>query len=142
MGPANVVIGSFPSGKRAWQAQALSNQASSMTSFVYCAKRQAKPTTKNAATESGSTATAAGALAVSTTGLCKARQLSPGGGGFRQTGATPTQFLIPVRSSQRPSTPSSNKPLPPGYYGNVWQAHGRKVGDGTPVTLTAVALCG
>jgi hypothetical protein len=141
MGPRNVVIGSFPTGKRAWQAQALSNLDSTVTSFVYCAKRS-KPKIKNAVPDSGSTVTAPGALAVSTTGLCKAAQLSPGGGGFRQTGATATQFLIPVRSSQRPSSPSSSKPLPPGYHGNVWQAHGRKVGDGTPVTIAAVALCG
>lgn len=141
-GAANTVIGSFPSGKRAWQSQALSSQASSLTSYVYCAKRDSKPKTKQAKVESSSVATNAGTVAFSTTGLCPAARLSPGGGGFRQTGATPSQYLIPVRSTQRPSTPSSNKPLPPGYYGNVWEAHGLKVGSGTPVTLTAVALCG
>ena len=142
MGAANTVIGSFPSGKRAWQAEALSSQASSLTSHVYCAKRDSKPKTKQAKVESSSVATNAGTVAISTTGLCPAARLSPGGGGFRQTSATPSQYLIPVRSTQRPSTPSSNKPLPPGYYGNISVAHGRKVGDGTPVTLTAVALCG
>ena len=142
MGAANTVIGSFPSGKRAWQAQALSSQASSVTSYVYCAKRDSKPRTKQAKVESSSVATNAGTVALSTTGLCPAARLSPGGGGFRQTGATPSQYLIPVRSTQRPSNPPSNKPLPPGYHGNVWVAHGLKVGSGTPVTLAAVALCG
>lgn len=140
-GPRNTVIGSFPSGKRAWKAQVVSSQASAVTALVYCAKRS-KPKTKNAKAEPTSVATNAGTLAGSTTGLCPAAQLSPGGGGFFQTGATPTEYLVPTRSSQRPSTPASNKPLPPGYHGNVWQAFGLKAGTGTPVRITAVGLCG
>ena len=142
-GAANTVIGSFPSGKRAWKAQVVSNQAGSVTSLVYCAKRDAKPKTKNAKAESSSVATLGGTSAVSTTGFCPAARFSPGGGGFFQSGATPSQYLIPTRSTQRPSTPTSNpnKPPPPGYLGNVWVAHGLKVGSGTPVTMIAVALC-
>jgi hypothetical protein len=140
-GARNTVIGSFPSGKRAWRVQVVSSQASTVTSFVYCAKRK-KPRTKNAKAESTSVATTAGSLAVSETGLCSAAQFSPGGGGFFQTGATPTEYLVPVKSTQRPSTPASNKPLPPGYKGSVWRAHGLKVGNTIPVRITAVALCG
>lgn len=142
LGAANTVIGSFPSGTRAWRVQVVSNQASNLDAFAYCAKRKRKPKIARAVADPGSVATDAGSVAVSSTRRCPAGQFAPGGGGFQQQNVTPTQYLVPIRSSQRPTTPASTKPLPPGYYGNVWQAHGLKVGSGTPVTMLAVGLCG
>jgi hypothetical protein len=141
-GAANTVVGSLPNSTKAWRVLALSDQASSLTSHVYCAKRKRKPKIDRAVIEPTSTATLADTLAFSTTNHCPGKQFAPGGGGFEQQGISSSQYLIPNQSLQRPSVPGTSKPLPPGYRGNVWDAHGLKVGNGTPVTLVAVALCG
>jgi hypothetical protein len=143
-GAANTVVGSFPNGTRQWRAQVVSNRPSSVRSFVYCAERNRKPKLTGAAEEPTSVATAAGTVVYSpqgftSNGLCPAARFAPGGGGFRQYGMTPTDYLIPIGLSQRPK-----RAVPPArtFKGNVWQAVGLKVGSGSPVRLQAVAICG
>ena len=138
---ANAVVDLFPTGTRAWRARVVSNQQSSLTVFSYCAQRQRKPQIKTAAADPLATATADNTETRSATGRCPARRVSPGGGGFRQPSATASQYLLPRFSMQRPVFVGSG-PSGTVYGGEVWQAEGLKVGDGTPVTLTAVALCG
>ena len=126
---ANTVIGSLPSGKNGWEAQALSNQASSLTSYVYCAKR--KPVRLRHSP--GGVATLD--LHQVYDGLYDIYECPvggkflPGGGGFSEEGLTSSQYLIPVQSFQQGS-------------GIGWRVSAIKVGSGVPVTLIAHTVCG
>jgi hypothetical protein len=128
-GAANTVIGSMPGGKKAWEAQVLSNQASSLTSYVYCAKR--KRVLLRDSGPSSTSATDDGTLAFANTfdPPCPKGRFLPGGGGFSEEGLTTSQYLIPVTSHQQGG-------------GTVWHAHALKVGTGVPVTFRAHAVCG
>jgi hypothetical protein len=42
-GAANTVIGSTPNGRKGWETQVVSKETSSLTSYVYCAKREPPP---------------------------------------------------------------------------------------------------
>jgi hypothetical protein len=131
-GAANTVIGSMPSGKKGWEAQVLSSQASSSTSYVYCAKRKRVRLGRSFAGEPSSVATLDLTLAYANTydPPCPRKgRFIPGGGGFSQQGLTTSQYLIPVTSHQQGG-------------GTSWHAHAIKVGSGVPVGLTAVLLCG
>ena len=124
-GAANTVIGSLPSGKNGWEAQALSNQASSLTSYVYCAKR--KPVRLRHSP--GGVATL-DLHQVSPLYECPVGgKFLPGGGGFSEEGLTSSQYLIPVQSFQQGS-------------GIGWRVSAIKVGSGVPVTLIAHTVCG
>ncbi len=103
-GAANTVIGSLPSGKKGWEAQVLSNQASSLTSYVYCAKRKSVRLGRSHAGEPSSVATLVDTLAIANTfdpGCPNKGRFIPGGGGFSEKGATSSQYLIPVASHQQ-----------------------------------------
>ncbi len=126
-GAANTVIGSMPSGRGGWKAQVLSNQASALTSYVYCARRKRARLRRSFVGEPSSAATLEDTLAYATAPDCPAGRFTPGGGGFSQQGLTTSQYLIPTKSRPTPF---------------VWTAHAIKAGSGTPVTLVAVALCG
>jgi hypothetical protein len=131
-GAANTVISSMPSGKKGWQAEVVSNQASSLTSYVYCANRKQTRMVRSLAGEPSSVATLVDTVAYANTydPPCPNKgQFIPGGGGFSEQGATASQYLIPVTSHQQSG-------------GTVWHAHALKVGSGIPVGLSAVLLCG
>jgi hypothetical protein len=131
-GAANTVIGSIPSGTAGWQAQALSSQASSLTSYVYCAKRKPPALGRSFVGESDSVATLDQHLVNANTydpGCPREGRFIPGGGGFSEQGATSSQYLIPKDSNQQSG-------------GTVWHVDAIKVGSGIPVTLKAVLLCG
>lgn len=133
-GAANTVIGSSPNGRDGWQAQVISNQASSVTSYVYCAKRKAGPVGRSFTGEPSSAASLDGHEVFANTYSpdCPRkplRKFTPGGGGFSELGATPSQYLVPIDSTQQSS-------------GTEWHAGGIKVGSGVSVTLKATLLCG
>jgi len=131
-GTANLVIASMPSGQKAWKAQVLSSQASSLTSYVYCAKRGRVRVVHSFAGEPSSRVTQDGTEAFGNTAgkPCPAKgRFLPGGGGFSEEGLTTTQYLIPVGSHQQGS-------------GTGWHTDGLKVGSGVPVTLRAHLVCG
>ena len=133
-GAANTVIGSTPNGRKGWQAQVLSNETSSVTSYVYCAKRKQGPVSRSLADEPSSAATLELHEVFATTGspACPRRPLgrfTPGGGGFSELGATPSQYLVPTDSNQQSGGTESH-------------ADAVKVGSGIPVTLQAILLCG
>jgi hypothetical protein len=141
--PANAVVDLFPTGTRAWKARVVSNRQSSLTTYAYCAKRKRKPKIKTANSDPQgiSTATTDNTETFSSTGRCPPKRFAPGGGGFRQPDATPSQYLLPRLSMQRPEFVGRG-PRGTVYGGNIWIAGGQKVGGGTPVALIAVALCG
>jgi hypothetical protein len=131
-GAANTVISSMPSGKKGWQAEVVSNQAISLTSYVYCANRKQTRMVRSLAGEPSSVATLVDTVAYANTydPPCPNKgRFIPGGGGFSEQGATASQYLIPVTSHQQSG-------------GTVWHAHALKVGSGIPVGLSAVLLCG
>ena len=131
-GAANTVISSMPSGKKGWQAEVVSNQASSLTSYVYCANRKQTRMVRSLAGEPSSVATLVDTVAYANTydPPCPNKgRFIPGGGGFSEQGATASQYLIPVTSHQQSG-------------GTVWHSHALKVGSGVPVGLSAVLLCG
>jgi hypothetical protein len=128
-GAANVVIGSMPIGKKNWEAEVLSSQPSSVTSYVYCAKR--KPVRVVDSRRSSTVASEDGTLSYANTydPPCPKGKFLPGGGGFSEEGLTTSQYLIPVTSHQQSG-------------GTVWHAHGLKVGSGVPVTMISYLVCG
>jgi hypothetical protein len=129
-GAANTVIGSMPSGKNGWEAQVLSNQASSLTSYVYCAKRKRVRLRHSLAGEPSSVATLDSTVAFANTNpACPVGKFLPGGGGFSEEGLTTSQYLIPVEFHQQD-------------VGRGWHANAIKVGSGVPVTLRAHLVCG
>jgi hypothetical protein len=131
-GAANTVIGSTPNGRKGWQAQVLSNQPSSVTSYVYCAKRKAGPLGRSFVGEPSSVATLDRHVANANTydPACPFRgRFIPGGGGFSEQGATSSQYLIPTSSGQQSA-------------GTVWHVDAIKIGSGLPVALQAILLCG
>jgi hypothetical protein len=131
-GAANTVIGSMPSGNKGWQAEVVSNQASSLTSYVYCAKRKQARLGSSRAGESSSVATTEDDVSYANAydPQCPNKgRFIPGGGGFFEQGATASQYLIPVTSHSQGS-------------GRSWHAHALKVGSELPVGLSAVLLCG
>ena len=131
-GAANTVIGSTPNGRNGWQAQVLSSQASSVTSYVYCAKRNKPPLGRSNPGEPSSVATLDQYVANANTydpGCPRKGRFIPGGGGFSETGATPSQYLIPTDSHQQST-------------GMSWHITAVKVGSGIPVALNAIQLCG
>ena len=129
-GAANTVIGSMPSGKKGWQAEVVSNQESSLTSYVYCAKRKRTLIVHSLAGEPSSVATidGLGGICQYLRPPCPKGRVLPGGGGFSEQGPTTSQYLIPVTSHQQGE-------------GTVWHSHALKVGSGVPVGLSAVLLC-
>jgi hypothetical protein len=131
-GAANTVIGSTPNGRKGWQAQVLSSQTSSVTSYVYCAERKAPPLGRSFAGEPSSVATLDHQVAFANTydpGCPRRGRFIPGGGGFSEEGATPSQYLIPTDSHQQST-------------GGSWHITAVKVGGGIPVRLRAILLCG
>jgi hypothetical protein len=126
-GAANTVVGSIPSGKKGWQAQVVSSQASSLTSYVYCAKRKSAQLVRSPVDPSNSVETLDGEGAIAGTDPgCRGRFV-PDAGGFSEQGLTSSQYLIPTQSRQR---------------GGGWFAAALKVGTGIPVGLNVVAFCG
>ena len=91
--------------RKAWQAQVLSNQTSSVTSYVYCAKRKQGPVSRLLADESSSTAT------LDLQGDCQHRQphlssqaaqaVHPRRGRVRGTGRDAIEYLVPTDSNSR-----------------------------------------
>ena len=129
-GAASTVIGSLPSGKKGWEAQVLSSQASSLTSYVYCAKRKPVRLRHSSAGEPSSVATLDLSQAVGNIYECPVvGKFVPGGGGFSEEGLTSSQYLIPVDSHQQSA-------------GIGWHVSAIKVGSGIPVTLIAHTVCG
>ena len=128
-GAANTVIGSLPSGKKGWGAQVLSNQASSLTSYIYCAKRKPVRLRHSFAGDSSSVATTDLSKAYGNIYDCPKGRFLPGGGGFSEEGLTGSQYLIPVDSHQQSG-------------GTGWHVTALKVGSGVPVTLIAHQACG
>ena len=129
-GAANTVIGSLPSGKNGWEAQALSNQASSLTSYIYCAKRKPVRLRHSFAGEPSSLETVDLEGAVANIYECPVGgRFRPGGGGFSEEGLTGSQYLIPVDSHQQSG-------------GIGWHVTAIKVGSGIPVVLIAHQVCG
>ena len=131
-GAANTVIGSTPSGKKGWETQVVSNETSSLTSYVYCAKRKAPPLGHSFVGEPSSVATLDRHIAGANTynpGCPRKGRFIPGAGGFSEQGATPSQYLIPTDSHQQSA-------------GRSWHITAVKVGSGIPVRLDAVQLCG
>lgn len=126
---ANTVIGSMPSGKKSWEAEVLSSQPSSLTSYVYCAKRKRVRVVSSRESSTVATLDATVAYANTYDPPCPNGRFLPGGGGFSEQGLTTSQYLIPVTSHQQTG-------------GTVWHAHALKVGSGVPVTLTAHLVCG
>ena len=139
---SNAVIDLFPTGTRAWRVRVVSNLPSSVTTFAYCVDRRRKPKVVSSIADPGETRSVADTVANSTARFCPSGRFAPGGGGFRQPGATSSQYFVPLAMSQSPDF--DNDPMTPrkGYVGNAWHAQGLKVGSGTPVTLSATALCG
>jgi hypothetical protein len=130
-GAANLVIASMPKKKVAWKAQVLSRQASSLTSYVYCAKR--KHVRLGHSGRASGTATADGTLVDDANTYdppCPVHvgRFLPGGGGFSEEGLTTSQYLIPVSFFQQGD--------------DSWHASGLKVGSGVPVTLEVHTVCG
>lgn len=139
----NTVIGLFPAGTRAWKVQVVSNQPSSVTAISYCAERGRKPKLAGSAGgASPETRATADTVANSTGQFCPARRFAPGGGGFRQEGATAFQYFLPTILYQGPAFDSDPRTPRKGYVGNNWHAAGLKVGTGTAVRMRSVALCG
>ena len=129
-GAANTVIGSLPSGKSGWEAQALSNHESSLTSYIYCAKRKPVRLRHSSAEEPSSVATADLDGAVANIYECPlGGRFLPGGGGFSEEGLTSSQYLIPVDSNQQEA-------------GIGWHVSAIKVGSGVRVSLIADTVCG
>jgi hypothetical protein len=126
---ANTVIGSLPSGKKSWEAEVLSSQPSSLTSYVYCAPRKRGRVVSSV--ESSTVATMDGEVAYANTydPPCPKGRFLPGGGGFSEQGLSTSQYLIPVTSHQQSG-------------GTVWHAHALKVGSGVAVRLNARLVCG
>jgi hypothetical protein len=122
-GAANTVIGSLPSGKTGWEAQVLSSQASSLTSYVYCAKR------KRVLLRHSTTPAASDVLVYANIydASCPVGTFT-GGGGFSEEGLTTSRYLIPVESHKLSGWAS-------------WHANALIVGSGVPVTLSAHAVC-
>jgi hypothetical protein len=90
VGAANVVIGSYPASTRAWNAEVVSSQASSLTGYVYCAKLKPTPRLVTAS----SSEDVAGDYYVRSLSCGKRRVL---GSGFSETGVTaaPAHYLVP-----------------------------------------------
>lgn len=135
-GAANTVIASMPSGKKGWEAQVISGPSShagitSVTSYVYCAKRKRVRVVSSFAGEPSSVAALDLTLAYANTydPPCRTGKFLPGGGGFSEEGTTTSQYLIPVSSHQQSG-------------GTVWHAQALKVGSGVPVTFRAHLVCG
>ncbi len=133
-GAANTVIASMPSGKKGWEAQVLSSPSShagitSVTSYVYCAKRKRVRLSHSVAGEPSAAATAEDTLAYANVYDCPAGKFLPGAGGFSEEGVTTSQYLIPVDSFSQSG-------------GTGWHATAIKVGSGAPITLRAHLLCG
>ena len=126
-GAGNTVIGSMPSGKKAWEAEVLSNQASSLTSYVYCAGRKSVLLHHSGATSTSGTLDLE--LAYANTYDCPRGRFLPGGGGFSEEGMTTSQYLVPVDSVSTSG-------------GTGWHTTGIKVGSGVPVTLRTHLACG
>jgi hypothetical protein len=126
-GAANTVVGSIPSGKKGWQAQVVSSQASSLTSYVYCAKRKSAQVVRSPVGLSYSVATLDGAGAIAGTDPGCHGRFVPDAGGFSEQGLTSSQYLIPTESRQR---------------GGGWFVGAIKVGSGIPVELDTAAFCG
>lgn len=139
---ANTVIDLFPTGTRAWGAQVVSNQPSSVTVISYCAERGRKPKVASSVGGSPETRTVADTVANSTGQFCPGKRFTPGGGGFRQQGATVSQYFLPTVLYQGTAFDSDPRTPRQGYIGNNWHAAGLKVGTGTAVRLRSVALCG
>ena len=119
----NTVIGSLPSGKTGWEAQVLSSQASSLTSYVYCAKR------KRVLLRHSITPAASDVLVYANIydASCPVGTFT-GGGGFSEEGLTTSRYLIPVESHKLSGWAS-------------WHANALIVGSGVPVMLSAHAVC-
>ena len=105
-----------------------------MTSYVYCAKRKQGPVSRSLADEPSSAATLERHEVFANTGspICPRKPLgrfTPGGGGFSERGATPSQYLVPTDSNQQSGGTESH-------------ADAVKVGSGIPVALQAILLCG
>ena len=106
-GAANTVIASMPSGKKGWLAQVLSSPSShagitSVTSYVYCAKRKHVRLRHSVAGEPSSVATLDHTLAyANVSDDCPVGKFLPGAGGFSEEGVTTSQYLIPVSSFQQ-----------------------------------------
>src|SRR5262245_56462991 len=133
-GAATTVIASRPSGKKGWEAQVLSSPSSqagvtSVTSYVYCAKRKHVRLRDSFAGEPSAAATAEDTLAYANVYDCPAGKFLPGAGGFSEEGVTTSQYLIPIDSFSQSS-------------GTGWHATAIKVGSGVPITLRAHLLCG
>ena len=140
-GAANTVVGSIPSGRKGWQAEVVSNRASRLTSYVYCAKRKRAARLLRSNPLDLSVATLANWEAHTYfMSSCPGKRVPadhpkvvpfgefvPGVGGFSEQGLTPSQYLIPTFLRSSPVE---------------WHANAIKVGSGTPVTLSAVTLCG
>jgi hypothetical protein len=139
---SNTVIDLFPSGTRAWRVRVLSNLPSTVTSFAYCVERSRKPKVVSSISDPAETRSVADTVANSTARFCPSGRFAPGGGGFRQPGATSSQYFVPLAMSQSPEFDNDPRTPRKGYVGNAWHAQGLKVGSGTPVTLRATALCG
>lgn len=133
-GAANTVIASMPSGKKGWVAQVLSSRSShagitSVTSYVYCAKRKHVRLRHSFAGEPSSVATLDHTLAYANVSDCPVGKFLPGAGGFSEEGVTTSQYLIPVDSVSQSG-------------GTGWHATAIKVGSGVPITLRAHLVCG
>lgn len=139
---ANTVTDLFPTGTRAWRLRVVSNQPSSVTVISYCAERGRKPKLASGLGGSQETKTSADTVASSTGQFCPVKRFAPGGGGFRQQGATASQYFLPTVLYQGPAFDGDPRTQRQGYIGNNWHASGLKVGTGTPVRLSSVALCG
>ena len=133
-GAANTVIASMPSGKKGWETQVISSPSShagitSVTSYVYCAKRKHLRLRHSLAGEPSASATVEDALAYANVYGCPADKFLPGAGGFSEEGVNTSQYLIPVDSFSQSG-------------GTGWHATAIKVGSGVPIALRAHLLCG
>jgi hypothetical protein len=133
-GAANTVIASMPSGKKGWEAQVISSRSShpgitSVTSYVYCAKRKRVRLRHSFAGEPSAGATAEDTLAYANVYDCPAGKFLPGAGGFSEEGVTTSQYMIPVDSFSQSG-------------GTGWHATAIKVGSGVPIMLRAHLVCG
>lgn len=128
-GAANTVIGSRPTGKRGWEAQVVSKQASSLTSYVYCAMRRHVRLRHSLAGEPSSVASFDLTQAFANASDCPVGRFLPGGGGFSEEGLTDSQYLIPVDSHEQNG-------------GIGWHVNAIKTGSGVAVRLRAHHVCG
>ena len=138
----NTVIDLTPAGTRAWMVRVASHRPSSVTAFAYCVNQRPKPKIVSSVPNPPETMSVADTVANSTARACRSGRFSPGGGGFQQPAASPSQYFVPLAMLQTPDFDADPRTPRSGYVGNEWHAQGLKVGSGTPVTLSATALCG